>query len=403
LKNGDAAGALLKLEKAQALYDAPIHLLYIARAHVGLGHLVEGAETYRLLVRAQLAEDAPSVFHEAKTDGEAELAALEPRIGRLTIEVTPDNAADLTVAIDDKEVKVAALGVPRATNPGHHVVTIRAPGYEPVERELDLGEGKSATVSVQLVAKPGEVPPEPDTNEDGESGKEEAQPSGKQRRQWESGSMGFIVGAKLAGVMPLGSLETDTPIGDYFGPGFGARVELGFRFLKYIGIKGFVGGSYHQPGQALIDYGQYFEVNSDSLVKQGEAGVSLLFTADPRRLGGFGELGVSIAQAFSWKLAPADGTCESIAEYAGWAAHVGGGVNVPLARVFTLVPYGEFSFGQLKRRAYQYGCVEFLEEERPDIENPYPDKPERELDPAMHFQIMLGVGGDFHFGDDWFR
>lgn len=401
LKNGDAAGALVKLEKAQALYDAPVHLLYIARAHVDLGQLVEGAETYRLLARAKLAEDAPTVFHDAQREGEKELASLEPRIARLTVEVTPEDAAELSVVIDGKSIKVAALGVARATNPGHHVVTVQAPGYEPVERQLDLAEGKSATVSVELVQKPGETPPEP-TAVDKEVESEGEAPRRKGLRTWESGSMGFIAGAKIAGVMPLGQLEQDTAMGNYFGPGVAARVELGFRFLKYIGIKGFLGGSYHQPGKSLNSYGEYFPVDSDVLIKQGEAGVSLLFTADPRKLGGFGELGWSIARAFSWKLTPVDESCKSIAEYSGWGAHVGGGVNVPLARLFTLVPYGEFSFGQLKNRAYQYDCVGIVQEEYPD-EDPYPDKPEEKLDRAMHFQIMLGVGGDFHFGDDWFR
>jgi hypothetical protein len=406
LKNGDAAGALVKLEKAQALYDAPIHLLYIARAHVELGHLVEGAETYRVLLRAKLADDAPAVFHEAQRDGEKELEALEPRVGRLTIEVVPDNVTGLSVAVDGKSVNVAALGVPRATNPGHHLIVVEAPGYERAEREVDLPEGKNLSASITLIQAEGQIPPPPSDEKDEKADDSTPKEEGNSdKSSWESGPYGFIVGAKVAAMIPLGELEKGTPMSDYFRTGGAARLELGFRFLRYIGIKAFLGGALLSYGDELKSYaGEFVDGASSQLIaKQGDVGASLLFTADPRKMGGFGEIGMSFAHAYAWKQVLNGGQCESIAEYSGWGGHVGAGVNVPLTQVFTLVPYAEFGLGQLKRRAYEYGCAGVYQEQHPDEDEIYPDKTERSLDPALHYQILLGVGGDFHFGDDWFR
>ena len=50
-EDGKYSEALDKLERAQTLYDAPVHLLYIARCQHKLGMLVESAETYRRMVR----------------------------------------------------------------------------------------------------------------------------------------------------------------------------------------------------------------------------------------------------------------------------------------------------------------------------------------------------------------
>ena len=394
-KAGDATGALYQLEKAQALYDAPVHLLYIARAHVALGHLVEGAETYRLLVRAQLASDAPAVFLDAQSDGEQELEQLEPRIGRLIVDVQPEELAGLELTIDGKQINAAAVGIPIASNPGRHVIVAEATGYESDKAEVNLGEGKSKSVALNLKPIPGFVAAPAAANQAGEdSSTQENKPS---EAPWTSGPMGFIAGFKVGGVMPVGELEKGTPIHDYFGAGAGGRLDLGFRFLWYLGIKGYVSGSFLQHGNHLTNYSELFDEGDKSLVKanQGEAGVSLLVTSDPRKLGAFAEVGYGIGRVYSWTQEVNGDECGSKATYKGWGARVGGGVNVPVARVFTLVPTVDLTLGQLKKRSYFYGCTPLVPE--------LPDKDEEELDQAMHYQFFLGVGGDFHFGDDWFR
>ncbi|HEU5073691.1 MAG TPA: hypothetical protein VFU02_05950, partial [Polyangiaceae bacterium] len=92
--------ALDKLKRAQELYDAPVHLLYMARCYVKLGKLVEGAESYRRLVRTELDANSPDVFQTAVADGEKELAEVEPRVPTLTINVEPSTVPGLRIVLD---------------------------------------------------------------------------------------------------------------------------------------------------------------------------------------------------------------------------------------------------------------------------------------------------------------
>ena len=88
----DAEGALKDVEKAQALYEAPTQLLYIACSQAKLSKLVEAAETYRELGRAQLAEAAPEALAQAQADGAKELKDVESGISLLTLDATPEDA-----------------------------------------------------------------------------------------------------------------------------------------------------------------------------------------------------------------------------------------------------------------------------------------------------------------------
>lgn len=103
--------ALDKAQRAQALYDAPVHLLYMARALVKLGRLVEAAETYRTLGRLQLPANAPAPFREAIETAPVELAAFEAKIPLLRIEVSPAGAPGLELWLDGQPVSSALLGL----------------------------------------------------------------------------------------------------------------------------------------------------------------------------------------------------------------------------------------------------------------------------------------------------
>src|SRR5215471_15936936 len=109
-KSGKYADALDRLRRAQSLYDAPVHLLYIARAQDKLGQLVEASENYRLLDHYTLPAGAPAAWTSAVEDGRKELANLEPRIPKLRIVATPANLKDAAVEIDGAKVSSAVLG-----------------------------------------------------------------------------------------------------------------------------------------------------------------------------------------------------------------------------------------------------------------------------------------------------
>src|SRR3954463_8383902 len=66
---GKYAEAADLFERAERLLHAPPHLLYAARAHAKLGHVVEARELYLTLTREHLAANAPRPFREAQQAG----------------------------------------------------------------------------------------------------------------------------------------------------------------------------------------------------------------------------------------------------------------------------------------------------------------------------------------------
>ena len=158
-RDGKFAESLDKMQRAQAMYDAPVHVLYIARCQVKLDKLVEGAESYRRLVRMPLDANAPPAFKEAIESGNKELEEVEPKVPALRVEVEPANADKLEIRIDGEAMPVAALGIDRPANPGWHTVQAWAPGYAASENKIELKAGEKKPLKIVLV--PGGGPPPP--------------------------------------------------------------------------------------------------------------------------------------------------------------------------------------------------------------------------------------------------
>jgi len=401
-KAGDAAAAVKNLKKAQALYDAPIHLLYLARAHAELGELVEAAEAYRLLGRSELSSNAPRVFVQAKTDGAKELEKLEPRLARLTIEISPDEIEGLKVTMDDKKLNTAALGVGRATNPGKRTVRATAPGYKDAEGEIELSEGGSETLTLTLEKDPeAEIPVAAASTSGGTTttDKSDDEPGTKAEHTGAS-DMGVLAGLRFGGVLPLGKLEANEEISEYSSVGFALRGEVGFRFLKYYGVKLFGTFGSLTPGSTFSDIGSRLPQGavSDNKTSTLDFGASVFGTTQLGKFGGFGELGMSLVHNYSWTQNVAGRVgddainCKNEAKYSGWAMRAGGGVHIPVNGFINVVPNVDASLGQYSSRTATFGCSA-----GGDIVDIDLGDPDREIDAAMHFQVFLGVGGDFHF------
>lgn len=146
---GDCATAIDRLEHAEALFHAPIHLQHLAHCYVKQGRLVEATEAYRKLTMENLPPNAPDVFKDAVDEANVELPKLEPRLAHLKI--TPkETYAGLTVTLDGRPYPAAALGISRVANPGKHVVHGVAEGRKPLDVAVDLAEGGSASIDLQL-------------------------------------------------------------------------------------------------------------------------------------------------------------------------------------------------------------------------------------------------------------
>src|SRR3954463_10961109 len=115
---GRYAEAADLFERAERLMHAPPHLLYAARSHVKLGHLVEARELYLTLTRDRLPDSAPRVFRDAQQMGEKELADIEPRIAYVSIVVQGAGAGAVRVTRNNEDVPAELLGIPSPINPG---------------------------------------------------------------------------------------------------------------------------------------------------------------------------------------------------------------------------------------------------------------------------------------------
>jgi hypothetical protein len=159
-QKGDCATAIDRLERAESLYHAPPHLQFLARCYGKVGRLVDAAETWRRLTLEPIPANAPPAFKDAMAEAKAELPKIEPRLGHLTLKAA-QKYDGFAAEVDGKAWPAAALDVPRIIDPGKHLIRARATGYKTTESSVDVGEGKSESVTLTLEAgvDPGGVPP----------------------------------------------------------------------------------------------------------------------------------------------------------------------------------------------------------------------------------------------------
>jgi hypothetical protein len=148
---GQYEKAIDLFSRAEALVHAPPHQLYIARASVKVGKLVHAKELYVKITREELGSGAPKAFADAQASAASELAGIEARIPKVTINVTGAGAASAKVTMDGAEVPAALIGAPQPVDPGAHVLRATAEGYQPAsDVRLDIAEkaSESATLVV---------------------------------------------------------------------------------------------------------------------------------------------------------------------------------------------------------------------------------------------------------------
>lgn len=404
--------ALDKLERAQEMYDAPVHLLYMARCYVKLGKLVEGAEAYRKLVRTELDASSPEVFQTAVTDGEKELAEVEPRIPTLTINVEPSSVPGLRIVVDGEPVSAAVVGVERPVNPGERVVVAEAPGYLSAETSANLQEGQGQQVSLTLEVDPNapkEPPPGEGTGQGQAGGGTTPPPPPPAEDDWRTkeismSAVGAFMGLRVGGLFPAGSLEDGASTADYVGVGGGAELHGGVRFLRNFGVKVFFERYALKPGPELdaAPVGleeRAFEVTSTPYATS--FGFSAIAGTQRGRLGGYGELGLALLHEYGWdrEIADIDATkdpnfssCTETVAYSGPAFRLGGAFVLPVHENIQLTASAVFTLSNFGTRKFSSNCVippatESAGETESDINKK-----------GLHQQFFVGVGADFMFG-----
>jgi hypothetical protein len=86
---------------------------------------------------------------------QAQAAALEPRLAKLTISAPAGAPAGLVVTRDGTKIDSGALGTPLYIDAGAHQITASAPGFEAFTQAITLVDGKAETLTIPpLTAKP---------------------------------------------------------------------------------------------------------------------------------------------------------------------------------------------------------------------------------------------------------
>jgi len=163
-----------KLAESQRLDPGTGTLGSLAECYEKAGKLASAWTTWK--TTASSAKSAGQSDREAYAREQA--AALEPRLGRLTIHVPEDKRPDgLTVERDGVVLSAATWGTPLPTDAGQHTIVVQAPGREKFETSAMVEDGKTAEVTIpELVLLP-EPPPEEPTTTTGTSSQPKDKPA----------------------------------------------------------------------------------------------------------------------------------------------------------------------------------------------------------------------------------
>ncbi len=151
---GDYKRSLDLFSRAQEIIKASPHLLYIARSHAALGHLVSAQEAYRKILIEEPPAGAPDAFRQAYSDAGVELTALAPRVPTLTVQIEgADPDEKVRLLIDGKEFP-ALSGVPRPIDPGTRELRAITDSKQSDLMRIEIKEGASESATLTLVATP---------------------------------------------------------------------------------------------------------------------------------------------------------------------------------------------------------------------------------------------------------
>jgi hypothetical protein len=172
---GDCAGAAPLFRKAWELYPQGLgSLRNLAECEEQLGHYASSRRAWLDLKRA-LIVSKDSKYDGWDTDADAAATRLAPKVARLTITIkqhTPDGEGPLTdtgvkVLINGEPLDRKLLDVALDRDPGSYKIRIEG-GKSPVEKEINLnaGDNKPVTMTVELEGPPKNDPPPPPPKDD---------------------------------------------------------------------------------------------------------------------------------------------------------------------------------------------------------------------------------------------
>jgi hypothetical protein len=158
-KAGKYDQALDSFTKAESLFHALPHLLFIARSHAKLGQYVAAREAYMKIIKEVLPSNAPQAARDAQSNASSEVSNIEPKIGRITINVVAkEQAKNLVVTLDGTPISAVLIGSPVPIDPGDHVIEGVATGLRG-KTTVGVAQGQRQDVALKLDPDASAVPP----------------------------------------------------------------------------------------------------------------------------------------------------------------------------------------------------------------------------------------------------
>lgn len=194
-------------DQACPMFDASFKLDPSVGALINMGrcaeHANQPATAWAIYTRARsLNRETPGDKRRKDIDSflDDAFARVEPLMAYLTITVKAPPQG-LEVSRDGTVIPIQSLGTAIPVDPGHHKITLRAPGYKLVEPELDLSPGEKREITLELEADPSA--PKPDSPKPDNPKPDNPRPDNAADKPSET-PVQLIAGITVAGVGVLG-------------------------------------------------------------------------------------------------------------------------------------------------------------------------------------------------------
>jgi hypothetical protein len=162
MKQNNFADACPKLEESDRIDPAVGTLLYLGECYERVGKTASAWATFR---------EAASIANNSNQADRARIAsnraqALEPKLSRLSVEVSPEVARipGVVVKRGAQRIEASLYGTPLPVDPGEYRIDVTAPGYEAWSAPIKVeAGGASASVRVPGLVKAAAATPATET------------------------------------------------------------------------------------------------------------------------------------------------------------------------------------------------------------------------------------------------
>jgi hypothetical protein len=145
LNNGDSAGALSKFEQA---YEASKDARLLFNMAICEKNLKAYARMQSFLARYER-EAGSTISAQEKATVDDALTAIKDLVGAVTVTAS---GAGATVTADGEVVGTTPLGSPMVLDLGKHSIVVEKPGFDRVERDVEIRGGQATSLAFTLTA-----------------------------------------------------------------------------------------------------------------------------------------------------------------------------------------------------------------------------------------------------------